>query len=191
VRGSLLVVIALHGCAGAPMQSVAAPRQPVVDATLGPGDLFDVRVFEEADLSGTYRIGPDGTIDYPLVGRVEAAGRLPGELQELLRDKLTKFITRPQVSVLVREMNSKHIIVYGQVQRPGAFPFTNPMTVSQAISIAGGFTAMASRERVRISRIGHDRQEVIEVNVRTIADGKAPNQFIFPGDEVFVPERLF
>jgi polysaccharide export outer membrane protein len=173
------------------VRSVTAPRPPTVDATLGPGDLFDVRVFEEADLSGSYRIGPDGTIDFPLVGRITAAGRLPSELADLLREKLITYMTHPQVSILVREMNSKHIIVYGQVQRPGAFPFTDPMTISQAISIAGGFTAMAAREKVRISRRKKGQQEVVEINLRTIAEGKEPNQFIYPGDEVYVPERLF
>jgi polysaccharide export outer membrane protein len=179
------------GCVPPPARSLVAPRPPVVDATLGPGDLFDVRVFEEPDLSGTYRIGPEGTIDYPLVGRVVVAGRLPGEIAEILRGRLREFVRNPQVSVLVREMNSKRVIVYGQVQHPGTFPYQDPMTISQAISLAGGFTAMASRETVRISRVEHERQQVIEVNLRQIAEGRAPNRFLSPGDEVYVPERLF
>ena len=170
---------------------MVAPRPPVVDATLGPGDLFDVRVFEEPDLSGTYRIGPEGTIDYPLVGRIDVAGRLPGDLAVVLQERLKTFVHAPQVSVLVREMNSKRVIVYGQVQRPGTFPYSNPMTISQAISLAGGFTTMALRENVRISRLAGDQQQVIEVDLRRISEGKAPNQFLSPGDEVYVPERLF
>lgn len=170
---------------------MVAPRAPVVDATLGPGDLFDVRVFGETDLSGTYRIGPEGTIDYPLIGRQMVAGLLPSQVAELLRDKLTSFVHKPQVSVLVREMNSKRVIVYGQVQKPGTFPYTNAMTIVQAISLAGGFTAMAQRERVVISHVENEQQRIIEVNLREIADGKAPNRFVAPGDEVYVPERLF
>ncbi len=168
-----------------------AARPPVVDATLGPGDLFDVRVFGENDLTGTYRIGPEGTIDYPLVGRVAVAGKLPSDVAEILREKLTTFVHSPQVSVLVREMNSKRVIVYGQVQHPGTFPYANAMTVVQAISLAGGFTSMAARERVVISRVEKDQQQIIEINLREIADGKAANRFISPGDEVYVPERLF
>lgn len=192
----LLLVAALAtpllACAGGPSsRTLTVPRPPVVDATLGPGDLFDVRVFEEADLSGTYRVGPEGTIDYPLVGRVTAAGLLPSDLAVLLRDRLRHFVHEPQVSVLVREMNSKRVIVYGQVQRPGTFPYSDPMTISQVISLAGGFTAMAARETVRIARIDHDQQHVIEVNLRLIAEGKSPNCFVSPGDEVYVPERLF
>src|SRR4051812_16141438 len=137
---------------------MAPLKPPVVDATLGPGDLFDVRVFEENDLSGTYRIGPEGTIDYPLVGRLELAGLLPGQIAEVLRDKLRAYVRAPQVSVLVREMNSKRVIVYGQVQHPGTFPYTGVMTISQLISLAGGFTAMAQRETVRISRVENNQQ---------------------------------
>jgi polysaccharide export outer membrane protein len=162
-----------------------------VDATLGTGDLFDVRVFGEPDLSGTYRVDIEGTIDYPLVGRVAVVGKLPGEVATLLRERLTAFIKSPQVSVLIKEMGSKRVIIYGQVQRPGTYPYTNPMTISQAISVAGGFTAMAARDRVIISRPQDNQQQIIEVNLRDIADGRVPNRFVAPGDEVYVPERLF
>jgi polysaccharide export outer membrane protein len=183
--------VGLVGCAHPQARVMQAPRPPVVDATLGPGDLFDVRVFGESELTGTYRVGPDGTIDYPLVGRVMAAGKLPSEVTTELRDKLTAFVQAPQVSILVREMNSKRVIVYGQVQKPGTFPYPGSMTVVQAISLAGGFTSMAARERVVISRVANDRQEVIVVDVREIANGRAPNRFVAPGDEVYVPERVF
>jgi len=188
----LPLLLALAGCATGPtMHTLAAPRPPAVDATLGVGDVFDVRVFEEPDLSATYRVGSEGTIDYPLVGRVQVAGRLPGEVAMLIERELRKYVHAPQVSVLVREMNSKRVTVYGQVQRPGTFPYTDPMTISQAISLAGGFTAMALRESVRIARSDHDRQEIIELNLRQIAEGRAPNAYLSPGDEIYVPERAF
>src|SRR4051794_3454854 len=145
------------GCAEAPRRPLSLPR-PTVDATLGPGDLFDVRVFEEPDLTGTYRVDPDGYIDYPLVGRTQVAGLLPGEISELLRTKLVTYVHKPAVSVLVREVNSKRVIVYGQVQRPGTFPYTDAMTISRAISLAGGFTAMAARERVLVSHTEQEKQ---------------------------------
>lgn len=166
------------------------PR-PTVDATLGAGDVFDVRVFEEPDLSGTYKVDPSGSIDFPLVGNVTVAGRLPEQLTADLRTRLAAFVHNPQVSVLVKEMNSKHIIVYGQVQHPGTFPYTDAMTISQVISLAGGFTAMAARDKVRVSRFEHDRQHISEIDLKAIGDGTAANQFVQPGDEVYVSERLF
>jgi polysaccharide export outer membrane protein len=178
-------------CGPPATRTLQRPRPPVFDATLGPGDLFDVRVFGENDLTGQYRVGPEGTIDYPLVGRMKVQGLLPSQVAEQLRDKLTQYVHQPQVSVLVREMNSKRVIVYGQVQKPGTFPYSDAMTIVQAISLAGGFTAMAARERVVLSHSEKDQQKVDEVNVREIADGKAANRFVAPGDEVYVPERLF
>jgi polysaccharide export outer membrane protein len=77
------------------------------------------------------------------------------------------------------------------VQKPGTFPFTDAMTIMQAISLAGGFTSIAARERVVISRVEKDKQRIIEINLLRIADGKAPNSFVSPGDEIYVPERLF
>jgi polysaccharide export outer membrane protein len=178
-------------CGPAAVRRLAAPRPPVVDATLGPGDLFEVRVFEEANLCGTYQVDPQGSIDFPLVGRTTVSGLLPGEVAQLLRDRLTAFVKDPQVSVLVKDMSSKRIVVYGQVQKPGTYPYANQMTISQVISLAGGFTIMAARERVTISRFEDKEQHIIEVNLRAIADGKAPNHFVEPGDEIYVPERLF
>jgi protein involved in polysaccharide export with SLBB domain len=179
------------GCPHTGTRTLTAPRPPQVDATLGPGDVFDVRVFGEADLTGTYRIGTEGTIDYPLVGRIQVVNKLPGEIAEMLRVKLATYVHEPQVSVLVKEVNSKRVTVYGQVQKPGTFPYSNPMTISQAISLAGGFTAMAARERVVVSRFENNQQRVNEVNLLEIAGGRAANQFLSPGDEVYVPERIF
>jgi polysaccharide export outer membrane protein len=190
-RIALCLLALASACGPAATRTLNRPRPPVFDASLGPGDLFDVRVFGETDLTGQYRVGPDGTIDYPLVGRLEVTGLLPSQLSTLLRDKLARFVHAPQVSVLLREMNSKRVIVYGQVQRPGTFPYTDAMTIVQVISLAGGFTAMAARERVVLSHNEKDQQKIVEVNVREIADGHAPNRFVAPGDEVYVPERIF
>jgi polysaccharide export outer membrane protein len=194
-KRSLDIVLVVFASIGAGCVSqgthARAINQPTVHATLGPGDVFEVRVFEEPDLSGAYRVDEAGKIDYPLVGRVLVAGRLPGEVAEDLTSRLRSFVKSPQVSVYVRETNSKRVTVYGQVQRPGTFPYTYPMTVSQAISLAGGFATMAAREKVRVFRIENDRQVVIDVDVRSIVEGKAANQYLYPSDEVYVPDRLF
>jgi len=184
-------LLLLQGCPGAQNRSLEVPRPPVVDATLGPGDLFDVRVFGEPDLTGTYRVGPDGTIDYPLVGRMVVSGRLPSEVSSEITSKLGRYVHQPQVSVLVKEITSKRVTVYGQVQKPGTFACADAMTISQVISMAGGFTAMAARERVLLSRFEKNRQRIIQVNLLDIAGGKIANQFVTPGDEIYVPERVF
>jgi polysaccharide export outer membrane protein len=184
-------LFAAANCGPSAMRRVAAPPPPVIDATLGAGDLFDIRVFEEPNLSGTYQVDEEGTIDFPLVGRVAVAGHLASDVATLLSKRLTAFVKNPQISVLVRDMVSKRIVVYGQVAKPGTYPYANAMTISQLISLAGGFTSMAARERVTISRFAANERHIIEVNLRAIADGKESNQFVEPGDEVYVPERLF
>jgi polysaccharide export outer membrane protein len=186
-----LLLIGTGGCATHPDKVTLNMPRAAVDATLGPQDLFEVRVFEEPDLSGPYRVDPEGSIDYPLIGRVQVAGKLPGEIASELEQRLTAFVRKPQVSVLVKEMNSKRVIVYGQVQHPGTFPYTNAMTISQAISLAGGLTAMAAKEKVIVSHFDREKQQIVHVNLRAIADGKDPNITVSPGDEVYVPERLF
>jgi protein involved in polysaccharide export with SLBB domain len=179
------------GCAHGEVTRKLVSARPPVDATLGPGDVFDVRVFEEPDLSGSYRVDPEGAIDYPMIGRVIVAGKLPGQIADQLTDKLRVYVRKPAVSVFVKEVNSKRVIVYGQVAKPGTFPYADAMTISQAISLAGGFAAMAQREHVTILRFERDKQRSLTVDLRAISDGRLPNQFVLPGDEIYVPERMF
>jgi protein involved in polysaccharide export with SLBB domain len=182
----LLAAFVSAGCASAPGAPLAAPQR-VADAGLGPGDVFEVRVFAEPDLSGAYRVDSRGDIDFPLIGRVGVAGRLAGDVADILRLRLATYVRRPQVTVFVREVNSKRITVYGQVQRPGTFPYADSMTVSQAISLAGGLTSMASAGKARITRIDGDVQRVLVVDLQAIAEGRAVNVTLLQGDEIYVP----
>ncbi len=125
----------------------AAPRGSVSEGTtLGAGDLVEVRVFQEADLSGAYRLSPEGTIDYPLCGKVVLVALTSSQAADALTRCLADgYLRRPQVSVLIREYNSKKIFVFGEVQKPGTFPYDENMSVIQAITLAGGFTKVAAR----------------------------------------------
>lgn len=153
-------------------------------------DVFDVRVYDEPSMTGTYRVGADGTIDFPLIGRLSVKGRTPSQLAEEIQLKLEQFLKRPQVSVLLKESNSKKITVYGQVQHPGTLNFFDQMTIAQAISMAGGLTAMAARENTRVTRKREGKTETVVVNLKAVANGTL-TYYLQPGDEVFVPERMF
>lgn len=163
---------------------------PSVDLGLGPADVFDVRVFGEPDLSTTYRVASNGTIDFPLIGRLNVQGRTPSDVADEIQRRLETYLKRPQVSVLLRESNSKKVTVYGQVQKPGTIPYVDQMTISQAISLAGGLSAMASREGTRVTRVRAGKTETIRVNLKSVDSG-ATTYYLLPGDEVFVPERIF
>ncbi|MEK7704685.1 MAG: polysaccharide biosynthesis/export family protein, partial [Myxococcota bacterium] len=106
---------------------------------LGPGDVFEVRVFGEQDLTGVHRVGSDGTINFPLVGRVEVAGHTASEVSAILSQRLGDFVRQPHVSLFVKEFNSQKVYVLGQVNRPGTFPYEDGMNIIQAVTLAGGF----------------------------------------------------
>jgi polysaccharide export outer membrane protein len=160
--------------------------------TLGPGDLFEVRVFQEPDLSGVFRVGSDGTIDYPLCGRVKLLGLTAGGAVDVLTGCLKpRYLKDPHLSILVRESNSKKIFVFGEVQRPGTFPYEEGMSVVQAVTLAGGFTRLAAKNSCTVTRRIGGEERRIRVAVEDVGAGRAPNFGLLPGDILFVPESLF
>jgi polysaccharide export outer membrane protein len=167
-----------------------AERPPVVDMSLGPSDVFEIRVYGEPELTSTYRASPEGSIDFPLIGRVAVKGMTPAQVAEEIRGRLQSYVKQPQVSVFVKEINSKKVTVYGQVQHPGTVNYAESMTITQAISVAGGLTVMAARDRVRVSRVRDGKAETFQVNLKEVSEGNT-TCYLQPGDEVFVPERIF
>jgi protein involved in polysaccharide export with SLBB domain len=165
---------------------------PESDAAIGPGDIFDIRVYGEAELSSTYEVSNDGTINFPLIGLVTVLGKTPPDVEKEIEHRLADgFIKNPSVSVRITEYRSRKVSVFGQVRSPGTFGFTENMSVVEAITKAGGFTGMAKKNSVRVTRINGKNTERIVVAVEDIGQGRAPNFLLRPGDVVFVPERLF
>ncbi|RME24785.1 MAG: polysaccharide export protein [Deltaproteobacteria bacterium] len=173
------------------------PEVPVskvrtAESTLGPGDVFEVKVYDEKDLSGVFRVSATGTIKFPLIGTVSVEGLTSTEAADLIQQKLAeKYIKNPQVSILVKEYNSKKVSVFGQVNKPGTFPYEEGMTVIQAISMAGGFTKMAAKNDTNVTRIVGGEERKFPVPVEAIAEGKAKNFYLKPGDIVYVPESIW
>jgi polysaccharide export outer membrane protein len=159
--------------------------------TLGPGDLVEVRVFQEPDSSGVWRVSPEGTIDYPLCGKVELKGRTSSSAADALGQCLARYLRHPQVSVLIREYNSKKVFVFGEVQKPGTFPLDGEMSIIQAITLAGGFTKLAAKNSTNVTRIIDGQERKIRVPVEDIGVGREKNFLLQPGDIVFVPESFF
>jgi polysaccharide export outer membrane protein len=165
---------------------------PVADTTLGVGDTFEVRVFGEPDLTGTYRVGAEGSISFPLAGVIQVQGLDPQEVAKRIAAKLSEGILRnPQVSVLVKEQTSKKIYVIGQVTKPGTYTYSPSMSVVEAITVAGGFTPLASKNATTLTRHEQGKKITFRVPVETIGEGKAKNVFLQPGDIISVPERIF
>lgn len=164
----------------------------VADTTLGVGDVFEVRVFGEADLSGTYRVGGDGSITFPLAGIIKVEGLDPQSAAKKIAERLAHDILRnPQVTVLVKEQTSKKLVVMGQVAKPGTYSYAPNMTIIELVSMAGGFTAISAKNDTTITRLENGSKVTTKIPVADISEGKAKNVYVRPGDIVSVPERLF
>lgn len=189
-------VLQLWGCAASAPAGPATPLAPSVRAvslqTLGPNDVFEVRVFRHPELSQAYRVGPDGTIDFPLIGVVPVAGRTASQVAADLQLALgTDYIKSPQVSIFIKEYNSQKVSVFGQVSKPGTFPYAAGMNIIEAITMAGGFTNLASKDSVNITRVVDDREVRLTIQVDSILRGAVRNFDLVPGDIVYVPESIF
>lgn len=163
-----------------------------VDTSLGIGDSFEVRVFGEPDLSGLYKVGSEGNINFPLIGVVHVDGLDAQATSKLIADKLRQGILRdPQVTVLVKDQTSKKIYILGQVGHPGTFNYTPSMSVVEAITMAGGFSGLAAKNDTTITRSEMGKKTIVRAPVADIGEGKAPNVYLRPGDIISVPERIF
>ncbi|HEY6099124.1 MAG TPA: polysaccharide biosynthesis/export family protein [Anaeromyxobacter sp.] len=188
----LAVVLAASACSRRTRTAVDETPVAIGASSLGAGDVIEVRVYQEPELSGVYQVGRDGDVIFPLCKRVTLSGLSPNAAAERLRKCLGEgFMRDPQVSVLVKEYNSKKVFVFGEVQKPGTFVYEDGMSIVQAVTLAGGFTKTASQNSTSVTRRVNGQEVKVKVNVQDIALGKAPNFSLEPGDIVYVPESLF
>jgi len=189
----VLLAVVSTACSTRGIQATEVPPPATDDTTLGPGDVFSVRVFGEESLTGSHQVAPDGTINFPLLGPIQVSGLEPTEVAAKLQTELREkdLLRNPQVSVYVDQYSSKRVSVVGAVANPGTFALQPGMTVVQAISMAGGFSALADRDGTIVTRrLG---KEIIRyrVPVARVTKGQAEDIEVAAGDIIFVPERLF
>jgi protein involved in polysaccharide export with SLBB domain len=198
LTATTLVVLVLAACVGprsygtgAPASALGGSDGGVNPNALAPNDVLEVRVYQEADLSGVYRVTPAGEVDFPLCGKVKVAGATASEAADALTACLRNgFVRRPQVAVMVKEFNSKKVFVFGEVAKPGAFPYEEGMTILHAVSAAGGFNRTASKNSVNVTRTVDGQEFKIPVRADDIVVGREKNFPIQPGDIIFVPESF-
>lgn len=157
--------------------------------TVKPGDLLAVSVWKEEALQGDVLVTPDGAFAFPLVGQVDARGKTVGELQQILTERLVKYISDPVVTVSVKEIRGNKIYVIGQVNKAGEFIVNPRVDVMQALSMAAGTTAFASLGNIIILRRTGSKQEALSFDYTSVAKGKDLEQNIElrSGDIVVVP----
>jgi polysaccharide export outer membrane protein len=156
---------------------------------IGAEDVLDVNVWKEPDMTRVVPVRPDGKITLPLINDVQAAGSTPQQLASAVTEKLRKFLTEPQVTVIVTQINSQRVFVVGEVLRAGAFPLVPGTTVLQALASAGGFTTFANVKKIHVMRMVNGKHIEIPFNYREVLKGDNPDQNIKlePGDTVVVP----
>ena len=187
IAAALLV---LGAGAAAAQNATRTDQDPPNAYAIGLGDVLEISVWKNPDLSATVPVRPDGRISVPLLGDVQAAGMTPLALKQSLTDGYKEYVTAPGVSVVVKEIHSRKIFVTGEVAHPGTFDLEQRMKLMQALALAGGLTPYA-KGRVVVLRDGRDgRQEKrYEVDIKAIVKGKRPqdNILLLAGDTLVVP----
>ena len=159
------------------------------DYKIGPQDVLRIDVWKENEISRITPVRPDGRISLPLLNDVQAAGLTPTQLAGVIAEGLKKYITNPQVTVGVTEINSRRVYVTGEVTKPGAFPLQANMTVLQALTNSGGFTQFAKIKGIYVLRTEDSKQVKHPFNYKDVVKGKKPelNIVLQPGDVIVVP----
>ena len=189
-----LMFVVATACTKQNASRVAVLPAPETSTALGPGDVFAVSILGEKDLPNEYRVQPDGTVDFPYVKRVKVVGLEPQEVVDVLRKRLAedRIFVDPQVSLLVKQYNSKKVSVLGQVAKPGTLGWSDGMRLIEAISQAGGFTAIADRDNVVLMRVDRTGRVVtVSLSVDEITEGREPNPLLQAGDTLRVDQRAF
>lgn len=179
------------GRAAAPAQP-RDPQPPVVpaDYVIGPEDVVGVLFWREAEMSGDITVRPDGKITLPLIGDLMAAGYTPAALKDQIQKAAQKYLTDANVTVVVRQQNSRKVYVTGEVAMRGAYPLSGPRTVMQILALAGGLTEYAHGEDIVIMRPnGNGATRALKFNYKEVSKGRKLEQNILlqPGDTVVVP----
>jgi polysaccharide export outer membrane protein len=168
-----------------------SPKAATNDANyvIGAQDVLDVSIWKEQDISRVVPVRPDGKISLPLLNDVQAAGLTPAQLAAQITESLKKYVTNPQVTVIVTTINSQRVYILGEVTRPGAFPLLPNMTVLQALSSAGGFTQFAREKSIYVLRNENGKQVKHPFNYKNVVSGKNTDQDIVlkAGDTIVVP----
>ena len=186
-----------------PLMLVAAEKQPKAvlsaappsDFVLQPSDLLSVQVFQEEDLKREVRVSQEYSITLPLIGKVDVKGKSVRQAESLIRDLYDRdYLVNPQVNVVVIEYAKRSMNVIGSVNQPGAvlFPQEQGLTLLDAVSRAGGFSRLADRKHIKLTRTNADgKAETFIINADDLISGTSSNAWLLlVNDIVYVPERI-
>lgn len=157
---------------------------------IGNDDRLAIDVWSEPEISRSIPVRSDGRISLPLAGELQAAGKTPLQLERDIAAKLLSYLTKPEVTVIVEQINSQKFNILGQVTKPGSYPLTAPTTVLDALAKAGGFQNFAKQKGIYILRLAPNGSQLrIPFNYKDVIQGRnfAQNIQIQPNDTIVVP----
>lgn len=174
-----------------PVQAGAAegPATGTDAYLIQPGDLIEISIWREEDLTRSVLVLPDGSLSFPLAGNIQAAGKSVEQVQAIATERMEKFIPDPVITVSLQQLSGNKVYVIGKVLRPGEFVANRNMDVVQALSVAGGMTPYAAANKIKVLRRENGRLTAIPFRYGDIEKGEALEQNIIlkSGDVVLVP----
>jgi len=178
ILAAVAIVLPLVACSsGSSLPQLETSKTDDTNYRLGPGDKLHVQVLGAEDLTGDYAVGDNGTVSTPMIGDVKAAGLTRSQLERAMEQKLGQgYLRNPKVSVTI--LTYRPFYIYGEVTKPGEYPYASGMRVMSAVATAGGFTYRANEGYVIVTRNGQQRRAEM-------------NSAIQPDDVIRVPERYF
>jgi len=173
--------------AASPATTVEKPHDD--SFVIGNDDVLAINVWKEPDISRSIPVRSDGKISLPLVGEVQAAGLTPLKLEKDIAEKLKNYISEPEVTVMVQQVNSQKFNILGQVAHPGTYGIANSPTVLDAIALAGGFRDFAKKKSIYVLRHSASGESRLLFNYKDVSQGKnmSQNVKLQPGDTIIVP----
>ncbi len=198
-----LLVFVLAGPAFAQIPKPGPPAQPAKPApvvaapdvvvppgyVIGADDVLTIVYWKDKDMTSDAQVRPDGRIALPLLNDVHAAGLTPEQLREKLTEESKKYMEDPNITVVVRQINSRKVFITGEVSKPGPYPLTSQTSVMQLLAMAGGLREYANSKKIVIMRTENGKQISLMFNYKDVVAGKnlKQNVDLKPGDTVVVP----
>lgn len=170
--------------------SVAAAAVVVPpEYVIGSEDVLSIVFWRDKEMSSEVNVRPDGMISLPLLNDVHAAGLTPDQLKDRIMEQSKKFVEDPNITVVVKQINSRKVFITGEIGKPGPYPLTGPTTVLQLIAVAGGLRDYAHSEKIAIMRVENGKPVSYRFNFKEVLKKKNLKQNIElkPGDTIIVP----
>ena len=196
----LFAVLLLQACAGSGIKTSSIPFPEGADNKtpsylIGSGDMLNIFVWGNEELSTVVPVRPDGRITTPLVEDVQASGKTPTQLARDIEKQLAKYVKKPVVTVTVTNFigrYSEQIRVVGEAAQPRSLPYTDKMTLLDVMIAVGGLTEFAAGNRASIIRKVNGEQQQIPIRIDDLIRGGdiTANFIIYPGDIIIIPESL-